>query len=483
MQPSIDLHALAPEIALSVTILVVLVTDTFLARERKWLAMPISFVGLLGSFGLLMTLVGQQRVTLGGTFVVNWFSIPMKGFFLLSGMAVLLLSVRYFRDGVYYQGEYYFLLLCSLLGCLIMPSARDLITLFISIELVSAPAFLMAAFSKGDLKSNEAGLKFFIFGVLSSAVMLYGMSLVYGLSHSTTLRGITEGLSGAVGKQPVTLVAILMVVAGFGFKVSAVPFHFWAPDTYEGAPVPVAAFLSVASKAAGFVGLILLMYGAFIHQAAYWAPIFAVLAVLTMTVGNLVALQQTQMVRLLAYSSIAQAGYILLPFALVKDPPVYGLATNSAALGASLTYIFIYAVMNFGVFAVVIGMHRESPNGLISDYAGLAKRAPALGIAMVAFLVSLGGVPPTGGFWAKFFVFKAAIDRGGIGLWLAAIMVVNSVIGIFYYLAVAKHVVFREGDERKVKIPASIGFAVTVGAVLILAIGIYPDMFAKFWTL
>jgi len=479
MQPSIDLHAFAPEIALSVTILVVLITDTFLAKERKWWAMPISFAGLLVSFGLLMTLAGQSRSTFGGTFVVNGFSIPIKGFFLLAGMTVLLLSLRYFRDGVYYQGEYYFLLLCSLLGCLIMPSARDLITLFIAVELVSAPAFLMAAFSKGDLKSNEAGLKFFIFGVLSSAVMLYGMSLVYGLSHSTTLSGIAEGLSGAMGEQPVTLVAILMVVAGFGFKVSAVPFHFWAPDTYEGAPVPVAAFLSVASKAAGFVGLWLLMGIAFIHQAASWAPIFAVLCVLTMTIGNLVALQQTQIVRLLAYSSIAQAGYILLPFALIVDGDT---TMNATALAASLTYIFIYAVMNFGLFAVVIGVHRESPNGLITDYAGLAKRAPALGIAMIAFLVSLGGIPPTGGFWAKFFVFKAAIDRGGIGTWLAAIMVVNSVIGIFYYLAVAKQVAFREGDEHRIKVPASIGFAVVVGAVLILAIGVYPDLIAKFFS-
>lgn len=481
MQPSIDLHALAPEIALSVTLLVVLVTDTFLSKERKWLAMPLSFAGLLVSFAFLMTLAGESRSTFGGAFVVGGFAVPMKGFFLLAGMVVLLLSLRYLRDGEYYQGEFYFLLLCSLLGCLIMPSARDLITLFIAVELVSAPAFLMAAFNKRSLKSNEAGLKFFIFGVLSSAVMLYGMSLIYGLSHATTLAGIAEGLSGAAGEQPVTLVAILMVVVGFGFKVSAVPFHFWAPDTYEGAPIPVAAFLSVASKAAGFVGLLLLMTIAFIHQAASWAPVFAVMSVLTMTIGNLVALQQTQIVRLLAYSSIAQAGYILLPFALIADN---GSSMNETAIAASLTYIFIYAVMNFGVFAVVIGMDPESPGGLIADYAGLAKRAPALGIAMVAFLVSLGGIPPTGGFWAKFFVFKAAIDRGGIGPWLAAIMVVNSVVGIFYYLAVAKQVVFRdvEGEGRRIKVPASIGFAVTLGAVLILAVGVYPDVFAKFFS-
>ena len=233
---------------------------------------------------------------------------------------MLLISYRYLRDGGFYQGEYYFLLLTAFLGCTLMPASRNLLMLFLALELVSAPGFLMSAFRKSDIRGNEGGLKFFIIGVLSTAVMLYGMSLIYGLTgraRAARDRGQRlGGLTGPARRSP--QVAILFVVVGFAFKVSAVPFQFWAPDTYEGSPVPVAGFLAVASAAAGFAGLLQLMFVAFVGQWEFWAPIFALLSVLTMTLGNLVALRQRQTVRLLAYSGIAQAGYILLPFALVS---------------------------------------------------------------------------------------------------------------------------------------------------------------------
>ncbi len=375
-----------------------LVLDLFLPRGRKHLAMPFAFVGVAASLLATLSLVGDPRSTFDGAYVVDNYAVLFKTFFLVTALVVLLISYRYVKDGRYYQGEYYFLLLCSFLGMVTMPSSRDLLMLFISLELVSAPAFLLAGFRKTDPRSNEAALKFFLIGVLSTAVMLYGMSLVYGITGSITLSGIAEGLAGATGRQPIVLAAILLVVVGFAFKVSSVPFQFWAPDTYEGAPVPIAAFLSVGSKAAGFAGLLQLMFVAFIGQAEFWAPIFAVLSILTMTLGNLVAMQQRQVVRLLAYSSIAQAGYMLLPFALAGQ----SASLDATAFAAVVLYILIYGAMNLGTFAIVIGESGESSGLLVSDFAGFGIRAPALAVAMTTFLVSLAGIPPTAGFWAKF---------------------------------------------------------------------------------
>src|SRR5437588_7427251 len=360
-----------------------------------------------------------------------------------------------------------------------MPSSRDLLMLFISLELLSAPGFLVAAFRKTDPRSNEAGLKFFLIGVLSSAVMLYGMSLISGVTGSTRLTAIAAKLGGLHGGQEtLALGAILFVVAGFGFKVSAVPFQFWAPDTYEGAPVPVAAFLSVASKAAGFAGLLQLMFVAFAPKADFWTPLFAVLSIATMTIGNLVALQQRQVVRLLAYSSIAQAGYMLLPFALVG----VSHTIDSKAFQAVELYILIYGVMNLGAFAVVTAVARESPRLLIEDFAGLMRRAPLIALAMTLFLVSLAGIPPTAGFFAKLFVFAAAIHQGGraVGPWLAAVMVVNSVISLAYYISISGQMIFVEGEPRPFRSPALVTGVVVLAAIAVFAIFVYPDMFARF---
>src|SRR3989454_7104952 len=477
--PAIDYHAIAPELVLAGTIFLVLLVDLFLRRERKWLAMPLSFIGVAGSLAAALTLIGSVRRTFGGSYVVDNFALLFKVFFLAVAMVVLALSLRYFREGRYYQGEYYTLLLCSFLGMLTMPSSRDLLMLFISLELVSAPGFLLTGFRQGDPRSNEAAPKFFLISVLSTAVMLYGMSLVYGVTGTLRLEGIAHALAGKAGSSNLALAAILFVVTGFAFKVSAFPFQFWAPDTYEGAPVPVAAFLSVASKAAGFAGLLQIMFVAFLPRAAFWAPLFAVLSLATMTVGNLVALQQRQVVRLLAYSSIAQAGYMLLPFALAT-PSV--TSVNKEAFAAVTLYILVYAVMNLGAFAVVVGLVREAPGILISDFDGFGQRAPALAIAMTMFLISLAGIPITPGFWGKFFIFRAAIDRGGYGPWLAVAMVVNSVISLVYYLGIARAMFFEPLAEpvRPARTPGLITAVPMLAAGAVLVVGVFPDPFVHF---
>ena len=474
--PTIDYHAILPELILAGTILVVVLADSFLGPRRKHFTMFIGLLGIVGALIATLTLVGDERSTFDGAYVVDSFAVLFKVFFLSVAIVVLALSLRYFREGRYYQGEYYFLLLTAFLGCLTMASSRELLMLFISIELVSAPGFLIAAFRKSDPRSNESGLKFFLIGVLSSAVMLYGMSLVYGLTGTTYLSQIAEALTGPAGDGPLILAAILFVVAGFAFKVSAVPFQFWAPDTYEGAPIPVAAFLSVASKAAGFAGLLQLMFVAFEPKAEFWTPIFFALSVATMTIGNLVALSQTQVVRLLAYSSIAQAGYMLLPFALVgKDA-----ATTDAAFTAAVLYILIYGVMNLGAFSVVVAVARERPNALVSDFAGLSVRAPLLAVAMATFLVSLAGIPPTAGFWAKFFIFTAAIGHGGFGVGLAIVMVVNSVISLYYYVGIARQMFFVEGEQRRLATPALVMGVAFLALAAVVVIGLYPDLVARF---
>jgi NADH-quinone oxidoreductase subunit N len=479
MNQAIDLHAILPELILSGTIMLVLIADAFLSQRRKWVTMPLGFVGVLAALIAVQTLVGEERSTFGGAFVVDDFAVLFKTFFLSVALVVLMLSLRYFRDGRFYQGEYYFLLLTSFLGCILMPSSRDLLMLFISLELVSAPGFLIAAFRKTDPRSNEAGIKFFLIGVLSTAVMLYGMSLIYGVTGTLNLTEIGRALSVTVpaGQETLVLAAILFVVAGFAFKVSAVPFQFWAPDTYEGAPVPVAAFLATASKAAGFAGLLQLMFVAFPNQYEFWAPVFAALSIATMTIGNLVALQQQQVVRLLAYSSIAQAGYMLLPFALVGADPV----VNEHAFSAAVTYILIYAIMTLGAFAVVIAMSKESRGLLISDFAGLGRRAPVIAVAMTVFMVSLAGIPPTAGFWAKFLVFRVAIEAGGVGTALAVVMLVNSVISLVYYLAVPRQMLFEEPEhDRPLASPRLVTIVTVVATVAVVVVGLWPEILAQF---
>ena len=476
----IDLLAIAPELTLTATALLVLLVDLVLKGDYKQLVNPLSAIGATVAVVFALVLWGDDRSTFGGAFVVNDYAVVFKLIFLLTLLAILGISWRFFAEGRYFQGEYYFLLLTSFIGMLAMPSARDLLTLFVALETVSIPGFVMAGLRKRDLYSSEAALKFFLIGVISVALMLFGMSLVYGFTGSTNLDQIAAALAQNEAPAALLLAALLLVIVGFGFKVSAVPFHFWAPDTYAGSPMPVAAMLAVASKAAGFAGLISVTFIAFRPMADAWAPAMAVIAGLTMTLGNLIALQQRDIVRLLAYSSVAQAGYMLVPFGIAT---VESGAVNEGAVQAVVFYIAAYAVMNIGAFGVAIAVNRRTGERALADYAGLGSRSPLLALGMTLFVLSLGGIPPTVGFWAKFAIFQSAVSASTLtGYVLAGFVVVNSVIALFYYLRVASTMWLdpvREG-ARELEPGLNLSFVVAALAVITVVLGLLPGIISDF---
>ena len=478
--PYLDYHGLAPEIVLTVALAATLVADLVAGPRRKWVAADIAGFGMLAALIPVVTLAlsGQgTRAMVGGAYVVDTFALVLKALFLIVGYVVVLMSANYVEEGDYHEGEYYFLLLSSVLGMLVMASSRDLISIFIALETLSIPGYLLAGWRKRDLRGNEAALKYYLLGVLASVVMLYGMSLVFGLTGTTVLARIGQTLEGPA---PVVTVGIFFIIVGFAFKVSAVPFHNWAPDTYEGAPTPITAFLSVASKTGGFVALFSLLFVGFLGQADVWGPLFWILAALTMTVGNLIALRQTNIVRMLAYSSIAQAGYILVPFA------VAGASADAArsAFTASVVYLLVYAAMNLGAFTVVIAVARRTRSGEISSYAGLFEYAPGLAVLMSLFVFSLAGIPPLAGAWAKIFVFRAVLDAGtASAVVLGVIAAVNSVIALFYYASIARQMWMRpapEGERAPIRVPTALVTALGIGAVVVVAVGVYPEAFARF---
>jgi NADH-quinone oxidoreductase subunit N len=482
--PYFDYHALAPEIILTATIVVVLVVDLVVDQSKKFLVNQLAGVGLLGAFVPIVTLAakgisGHPRVMFGGAYVVDVFSLVLKALFLAIGYVVLLMGSSYIEEGDYYEGEYVFLILCSLLGMLVIASSRDLIGIFIALELLSIPAYMLAGWRKRDLRSNEASLKYYLLGVLATGVMLYGMSLIFGATGTTLLTGINQKLNVASNMEPLVTIGIFFVVIGFAFKISAVPFHFWAPDTYEGSPTPVTAFLSVASKTAGFVALMELVYVGFLGRNDVWEPLFWILAALTMTVGNLIALRQTNIVRMLAYSSIAQAGYILVPFAVAGT----NLKAQHDALTASIVYLLLYAAMNLGAFAVVIAVARKTRSGEISSYGGLINYAPGLTWMMIAFMASLAGIPPLGGWFAKFYVIRAALDAGTPGATvLVIILAVNSVIALYYYMNVVRVMWSNpvpDEDRTPIKVPATLATSIGICVIVVVAIGVYPQAFAR----
>ena len=487
MTPDIDYLALAPEITLAIAAVVVLMLDLFLPPRQKYWTAIVAVLGVsfaaLPLIALAVSEVGD-RTMLGGSFVVDDFALVLKGLFVVAGYLVLLMSVSYIESDRYYQGEYYFLMLLSILGAVVLASSRDLITLFIAIELVSQPMYLLAGWRKGDLRSNEASLKYYLLGVLASAMLLYGMSFVYGLTGELTFAGIAEAGAG-MASDPAFIMAIMFMIAGLGFKVSAVPFHFWAPDTYEGAPTPVTAYLSVSSKAAGFVALLVVLYSAFPEAAGVWGPAVWILAALSMTLANLTALRQTNIVRLLAYSSVAQAGFMLVPFAAASTTEGIRLGE---AFAATVTYIVIYAFMNLGAFAVVIAGARKTGTGEIEGWGGLGSYAPGIGLLAAAFFFSLAGIPPLAGWIAKLVMFSAAM--GAESAWmvvLAAIAAVNAVIALFYYAKVVKTIwmdpvpaTAPDEEVRTASVAGSLSLALGLSVAVVVAAGFFPSLVTFF---
>jgi NADH-quinone oxidoreductase subunit N len=482
VSPTIDWHALAPELVLVVGVNIVLLVDLSLEESKKWMLASLTGVILLAAFIPVVTLavVGDSdvRSLFDGRYVVDDYALVLKALFLLVAYVVVLMSQTELEEGGYYQGEFYVLLLCSVLGMVMMTSSRDLVSIFVALELLSIPAYMLAAWRKRDRHSNEAGVKYYLLGVFASAVLLYGMSFLYGVTGSTRLVDIGAALveDDLIG---MSVVAVAFVIAGFAFKISAVPFHTWAPDTYEGAPLPVTAFFSVASKAAGFVALVSLVFIAFPGADGVYQPFIWVLSVLTMTVGNVLALRQTNIVRLLAYSSVSQGGFILMPLAVVG-------AGESAetALNAVVTYLLVYAFMNLGAFAVVIAVSRKTHSGQISSFGGLFSYAPGLATLMTLFLASLAGIPPLGGWIAKFNSFRAVLDAGEFWAYvLAVIGAVNTVIAATYYVRVMREMWMNpvpDGDTTPITPPAPIWAALGITAAGTILLGVFPGIVLRF---
>jgi NADH-quinone oxidoreductase subunit N len=479
MIQGIDYAAIAPPLILAAAALGLLLADAFDAPRRT--------LSLLSAGSLVAALIavialasGDRRATFclpdglrsGGppscSYVADDFTLLFQGIVLAAAAIVVLLSLQEITDSRMPAGEYHFLLLAAVIGALALVAARDLVLLLVALETLSLPVFALTALRRYDGTASEAALKLFLVSVISTAVMLFGISLVYGATGSMHLDRIAPALADLPSDlDPVASVGSVLVLAGFAFKVAAVPFHFWAPDVYQGAPLPVAAFLSVVSKAAGFAGLVIVLAIGLPAYGHVWGPILGVLAALTMTLGNLLALRQRTPIRLLAWSSVAQSGYMLAPLAV-------GSHRLGEATAATVAYVALYAVMNLGAFAVVIGYHRLRT---LDDYRGLARRGPAAATALAFFLICLAGLPPgVMGLFAKVVVFRATV-AGGV-TWLAVIMAINTVIGLYYYLAWAVRLFgpSPSGQERDTGPGLPVRAAITAAAAGAIALSIAPQL-------
>lgn len=490
MVQSVDWLAIAPPTLAAVVGLVVLVADLFIGEEKKAVLGWVSVAGLAASALMLLPLRDGDRATFCLTgdahacsYTADRFTLVIQ--FLVLGGALLaaLLSVTALKDANkdLPEGEFWFLLLSSAAGAALLPASRDLATLIVALEVASLPAFALVGIKRGDKKSSEAALKFFLSSVTATAVSLMGVSFIYATTGSLYLTQIADKIQHVDGQfHTLAQAGVVLTLVGFAFKTAAVPFHFWVPDTYVGAPLPIAAYLSVVGKAVGFSGLILVTVVALPSYGDVWGPALAVLAALTMTVGNVGALRQQatraySAVRLLAWSSVGQAGYLLVPIASAA----YSKDADKA-IGSTVAYALMYAVVNLGAFAVAALVARTSPLNRISDYRGLYARSPLSALVLGFFLLCLAGLPPgIIGLFAKVTVFAAAVDAG-LG-WLAVVMAVNVVIALFYYLQWTT-LLFRapEGEPEKHRVPAPLTAAIALTAVLGIALSGAPQLALRF---
>ncbi|MFI1922719.1 MULTISPECIES: NADH-quinone oxidoreductase subunit N [unclassified Streptomyces] len=487
---SVDWLAIAPPTLAAVVALVVLVADLFVGDDRKPLLGWLSVAGLAAATALLLPLLDGDRSTFcltGDTRVCSYtadrFTLVIQ--FLVLGGALLaaLLSVTALKDarGRLPEGEFWFLLLSSAAGAALLPASRDLATLVVALEVASLPAFALVGIRHGDRRSSEAALKFFLSSVTATTVSLLGISFVYATTGTLYLTQVADRIQHVDGRlDTLAQTGVVLTLIGFAFKTAAVPFHFWVPDTYVGAPLPIAAYLSVVGKAVGFSGLILVTVIGFPSYADVWGPALAVLAALTMTVGNVGALRQQatraySAVRLLAWSSVGQAGYLLVPIAAAAYSD-----DAEHAIGSTVAYALMYAAVNLGAFAVAALVGRTSATNRITDYRGLYAKHPAAALLLAFFLLCLAGLPPgIIGLFAKVTVFSAAVDAG-LG-WLAVVMAVNVVIALYYYLQWTA-LLFRapEGEPEKHRVPAPLTAAITLTAALGIALSGAPQLVLRF---
>lgn len=460
-----DLTHVLPEILAALLSLTLLAIGLLVPKEQQKGIGNLTLVVLAIILGtIFITADNNIYYLFSGTYIVDPFGTFFKQLFLISAIFVGVISKDFMERLGYGYSEYYAMLIAALLGMMIMASAGELITLYIGLELMTITFCILAAFKKEDPKSAEAGVKYIILGAMSSAVLLYGLSLIYGLTRTTDIEEVAQILVGGQ-VTPLLILGMIFLLAGFAFKISIVPFHMWAPDIYEGSPSPITAFLAVASKAAGlaaFLRIFLIGFPQLLQE--YWVIIAIVVTILTVVLGNLVAIPQTNIKRMLAYSSIAQAGYMILGV----------IAYTSLGVAAILFYAMIYVFANIGAFAVVVAFSKATGSDEIKDYSGLAQRSPLLAAAMLISLLSLAGIPPLAGFIGKFYLFASIIDQGMI--WLAFIALGMSMVSVYYYLIVAKVMYLGEPPENAEPITVSTGtkMVVLLTTLVTIFLGIYP---------
>jgi len=467
--PTIDYAVVWPLLFAAGTGILLMLLDLLFNTERvKRLAPVLTIVGLVASLIASAVLWNSGRTSFsvsGGhpMLVADNFAIALNVTFAITGILTVLLSVDYLRRTGHDRPAFYMLMLFSLSGMMLMGMANDLILIFMALELLSIPLYILAGFAWPRPESEEASMKYFILGAFSSAIFVFGVALIYGATGTTSLPGVVAVAQG--GTTLLLLAGAAMMLVGFAFKVAAAPFHMWTPDVYEGAPTVVTAFMSVGAKVGGFAALLRILMVALPTLGDTWDTAIAFLAALTLIVGNVLAIAQPNIKRMLGYSSIAHAGYILIAVAAAFD--------NLDGISAAIFYMFAYAFTNLGAFAIAVAVERKEGEGvMLEDYKGLAKRYPWIAVCMAFFMLSLTGVPPTGGFAAKFFVFRAAIEAEGL-IWLVLIGVITSVISAYYYLRVVFYMFMYEGEGEMVLRPSLVS-VVVITAVATLLLGVMP---------
>ncbi len=481
-----DLLLLLPEIVITLVAFIILTLDIVWKGDRRsgtilpWLAFAGAILSLLATTfiwvnGATSNTVGLATDTANVVpmLAVDTMALFFKVFSALTVALVGLSAVEYINARTPFRGEFYVLTLLAGLSLMLLSAATNLVIIYLSLEFLSITSYILTGYLRQDVRSTEAAVKYFLYGAVASGVMLYGFSLLYGATGSVDLATIASTLpTSSAASTLLVVTTIFLILVGFGFKIALVPFHQWSPDAYEGAPTPITAFLSVGPKAAGIAVLIRVLVVALPEYSVNWTVILSIIAILTMTVGNLVALWQTNMKRMLAYSSIAQAGYMIIGLAAWSSEP----SNQFAGINGILLYLFAYLFTNLGVFTVAIILENKMGTANIADYAGLIRRSPFLSIALLVFFLSLIGIPPTGGFMGKLFVFGAAINQG---LYLlAGVGILNSVISVYYYFGVARQVFFVQGeDESPIQAGWVMSAVVTVTLVMTLLIALYGQPF------
>ncbi len=475
----LDYAAMKPEILLTIFALAILLADPILFRDKRDKFWNAIFAALGLGFALLQLVLfrrgfpgGLPAQTFDGRFTLDLFAIVLKLIIVLATFLVVMISLHYLEIEEANFGEYYALLLLSAVGMMFMVSSTDLIVLFLGLELMALCEYVLVGFLRGERRSNEAALKFFLLGAFSSGLLLYGMSLLYGISGSTKLSAISQALAGRPVTDPLSWVAMVTLLAGLFFKIAAVPFHQWTPDAYEGAPTSITAFISVAPKVASFAILLRLLFTGMGPMHLQWQTLMIGVAIATMTLGNLAAITSSNIKRFFGYSTIAHVGYLLLGVIAAADGNSYGLT-------AVVIYLLVYSFMNLGAFSVIVMMRRKDLLGdEIDDLSGLMSRAPGMAVLMLIFLLSLAGIPPTAGFIGKYYIFLSLIQTGHY--YLAILGVGYAVVALYYYFRIVVAMFMKKAPETGPLVIGpglSVALGVTLGFTLI--IGVYPEPFIQ----